>query len=645
MLDIMRQKKRVKQIVLWAIIIALGLSMLVWGVSNPGGSSGSTAMNTYAAMVDDRTITMQEFINTFEQSIQYLLENAPEDLDSELIKSLGLSNQVLNRLIRGKIVEILAERWGISASPNEVRQAILNYPGHQGESGEFIGLEQYKMGLERIGVSPEIYEEEFRYEVLSSKLTRLITDSLGISDDELREEFSRMNQSTKVEYVLLKKDSFKKRVKPTDEELQAYFDTHKNSYRIKEKRRAEYLLVPTSKILPGIEVSEQELNDEWTRNPIPETVEAAHILFLVNDPSEEAEVSAKAESVLEQINDGADFAALAREYSEDTSNAEQGGFLGSFQRGQMVKEFEDAAFSLEPGKVSGLVRTPDYGFHIIKSFRHDMPTLESNRSDLTTTLRYQKAKDLAKQKAEDAAKLALDLQDLGSISKELDVETEAKETGLFDKDDDPYSLGISQALRDDIFRIEEVDTLGSVVEHALGFAFARLQEVQTARTGQLEEFREQVREDLIDSRAKELLEADAKKISEDAKQIGSLEKASMKLGYTVQTSPDFKADESPGTDIEDRDAFNFVAFRLEQGSISEPVLMSETAAVIEVKTRSPFDEAAFEEEKEALHDQMYSSLQNTYLEEYFRSFEEDLVEADKIRVNPDVYDIVDNLRF
>ncbi|MEJ2110133.1 MAG: SurA N-terminal domain-containing protein, partial [Acidobacteriota bacterium] len=200
MLDIMRKKKRMKEIVLWAVIIAVGLSMVVWGVAlNLGGGSGPAATD-YAAIVDDRPISVQEFKTTFDQSIRELKQQFPDDLDPDIIKSLGMSQQVLNRLVRGKIVEILAERNGLSVSPNEIRQAILKDPDLQVE-GKFIGLEQYKNLLAYNGIPVESYEDDVRYNLLAIKLTRLITDSLEISDQKLREEYQKRNQTTKVSYV------------------------------------------------------------------------------------------------------------------------------------------------------------------------------------------------------------------------------------------------------------------------------------------------------------------------------------------------------------------------------------------------------------------------------------------------------------
>ena len=85
---------------------------------------------------------------------------------------------------------------------------------------------------------------------------------------------------------------------------------------------------------------------------------------VTSDPKADAAAKAKAQDVLNKVNAGGDFAALAKQYSQD-STAANGGDLGFFAKGQMVKEFEDAAFALEPGKTTGLVKT-QYGYHIIK---------------------------------------------------------------------------------------------------------------------------------------------------------------------------------------------------------------------------------------------------------------------------------------
>src|SRR5262249_30592670 len=149
-------------------------------------------------------------------------------------------------------------------------------------------------------------------------------------------------------------------------------------------------LIPIDAMAAAIKPTEDEIKAEWKRQGREENVEASHILFKVDDPAKEAEVKAKAEAVLKRAKAGEDFAELARKNSEDTVSAAQGGSLGTFGRGRMVKEFEDVAFSLKPGEISGLVRS-QFGFHIIKVIRHDIPDFEASRSLLTRTVQLNKA--------------------------------------------------------------------------------------------------------------------------------------------------------------------------------------------------------------------------------------------------------------
>ena len=113
---------------------------------------------------------------------------------------------------------------------------------------------------------------------------------------------------------------------------------------------------------------------------------------------DEAEVARRAEEVLQQAKAGGDFAELARQYSEDTS-AEQGGELGLFGRGEMVPEFEQAAFALQVGEISDLVRST-YGFHIIKVNQRQEPmtrSLDSVREEIRNVLTQEKAIDVMEQ--------------------------------------------------------------------------------------------------------------------------------------------------------------------------------------------------------------------------------------------------------
>jgi peptidyl-prolyl cis-trans isomerase D len=511
---------------------------------------------------------------------------------------------------------------------------VESYPYLQ-DQGKFIGLERYKAILASNNIPIADFEEDLRNAQVLKKVREIITDSISVSDKQLRDDFARTNQQTVADYVFLKKDDFLKTVKPTEEELRAYFDQHKDVYRIKEKRRAQYLFVPMPKSLPG--ATDQEILAEWNQTSHEETVEAAHILFKVDDPAEEAEVRSKAEAVLKRVKAGENFADLAKKYSDDTGSASQGGLLPPFQRGQMVKEFEDAAFSLKAGETSGLVRS-QYGFHIIKVLKFETPTLASSKPALVFAIQKRKAEEMAKQKAEEISGLAVKQKDLNLLAKESGGDTAVKETGLFTKEDDPASIGISQTLRDEVFELKEINSIGKPVEIPGGYAIPKLVEVQLPKPGEFADSRGKVEKAYIDFKANELMQASAKKLSEEAIKIGSLEKAAKGMGLAVKTSQPFNISGTPSSEIGASTSFTQAAFDLAPGQVSAPLPLLDNVAVLQVKSRSPFDEAAFQKQKSELREKLLEADRDPYFQDYVRRATDELEKAGKIRINPKALD-------
>jgi peptidyl-prolyl cis-trans isomerase D len=636
MLDIMRRKKRLKSI-LWLVIFSLALGMLLFFV--PGMNVSNVTTDTSAATVDGRSIPMSELIEKYSQTIKYYSRSSGRNLDPETLKALGLSRQVLDSLIDGKVEETIADRLGIDVTEAEVQNAIETDPYLQ-DQGKFIGIERYKAFLAANDISIADFEKNKRLQVLDSKLHSIFADSLGISDRELKDEFSRANQETQVLYIVLKKDDFKKRVKPAEADLQAYFEAHKETYRVKEKRKIQYLLVRTSQIIPSIKVNEQEIQQEWDKTPHPETVKVAHILIKLSDPSKDSEAKANAERILKIARSGKDFGDLAKNYSLDAASNNQGGVLPPFSRGQgrVPKEFEDVAFSLKPGEISGVVRS-EAGYHIIKLLSHDTPTLESSRNNIINTIQQTKAREQAKQKAEEAANMAEKQKDPFWASKNLGDIAEVRETKLFSKEDNAFQFDISEDLKNAAFELKEVNAIGKPVQHTLGYAIPKLLEVQMARPGEFSESRPQVEKDYIESKAKDLMQAEAKKISEEAGKQNSLEKVAKEMNWNVKTSQSFKYAGTPDPEIgANNPAFNSAAFDLPVGGVSSPIALMDNIAVLQVKSRTPFDEAAFEKEKSRLRERLLAAKQDSYFKDYLTKVTDELGKAGKIRINPKALD-------
>jgi len=216
----------------------------------------------------------------------------------------------------------------------------------------------------------------------------------------------------------------------------------------------------------------------------------------------------------------------------------------------------------------------------------------------------------------------------------LGVAAEIKEPPSFKKDDNPFEFGISQAMRDMAFELKEINSVGNAVEHPIGYAVPKLLEVQMPRPGDFAECRSQVEKDFIESKAKELLQADAKKLSEEAGKQGNLEKAAKGIGLAVKTSQPFSISGTPDPEIGANPTFTQAAFDLAQGGVSSPIPLLDNEAVMQVKSRSSFDDAAFQKQKAALKDKLLEADQDPYFQDYIRKATEELEKAGKVRVNP-----------
>jgi len=425
MLHLMRGKKQLKAF-LWLVIVGLALGMLLLFI--PGANVDGGGLATSAATVDGNPIPMQDYWKTYRRILENYSAGGRNRLDAATIRALGLGRQALDALISARVVDYAAGRLGLSVSPEELRRAIETHPSLQ-DKGVFIGVERYKAVLAANNLSVNEFEDGLRDMLLARKLQYVIADSMDVAEKELREEFSRENLEAQVQYAVLKRDDFLARVKPSESDLRGWFDKNKAKFFIKEQRRAQYLLLSVETLAPTITVSERDILDAWERLPREETVNASHILLKVEDPSKDAAAKSRAEEVLKQVNAGGDFAELARKYSEDTGSAQQGGNLGSFPRGRMVSEFDNAAFALKPGEVSGLVKT-QFGYHIIKVLGREVPSLAAARPGIIRSIQLDRGSDLVRRKAAEAAKLAETNKDLNSVAKALGIPSEVRETGL-----------------------------------------------------------------------------------------------------------------------------------------------------------------------------------------------------------------------
>ena len=279
-------------------------------------------------------------------------------------------------LIQQHIELMEARRLGLNVTDDDVRRFLHSgmfgqvlFPG-----GKYIGDSQYaEFVSEQFGLSRDKFENEVKKEILENRLRALITGSVTVSDSEVRASYIQQGTKIKFDYAVISSDDLRKTINPTDAELQAFFKQNAAKYAtaVPEARKIQYIAFTDSNLPQGApQVSDAEIQQYYQAHQkdyqVDDQVKVRHILIKVegNDPKADAAAKAKAQGILDQLHHGGDFAKLAKDNSDDPGSKEQGGELGWIKHGVTVPEFEQAAFGLQPGQTSGLVRSK-FGYHII----------------------------------------------------------------------------------------------------------------------------------------------------------------------------------------------------------------------------------------------------------------------------------------
>jgi peptidyl-prolyl cis-trans isomerase D len=365
----LRDNLRHLKFILWGVVLVFVLLVFVdWGAGRAGGGGGGNS----AVRVGSRTVSEAEFLDEMRRLDQRFSQIYGERWN-ELRAQIDLAGQTASFLIDRELQIAEAKRVGLTVTPEELRDAILENPSFRDESGEFVGSETYKRIL-RAGfrMTPETFEERLTEDLLIGKLNALAERNVWISDAEVEREYRRQREVADFDVIQLRYEPFLSEAVITEDEARSAFETSAEDYRRDEERVIRYLLVETSRLRRTLPVEEADLKayyDEHIDDFLQgEQASARHILIRLAPDATEAqqgEAELRANGVANIARSGADFAALAGEQSDDPGSKELGGDLGWFGRGSMVSEFEDAVFSAKPGDIVGPIKS-QFGYHIIK---------------------------------------------------------------------------------------------------------------------------------------------------------------------------------------------------------------------------------------------------------------------------------------
>jgi len=408
----------------WIIKLLLGGIVIVfifWGVGPDQKNPNATV-----ASVDGKPIGYMEFSRTYQNLMENVRRQLGENFNEDMIKALNLKEQAVNQLVDRRVILNAADKMGFKVTDEELALSISSIPAFQSDGG--FNPQAYQQVLSRLGLTPEAFEISQREDLLIQKVNDFIARTVNVSDEEAVAWYQWQNTAVDIEYLRVDPTRYTD-IETSEEELQAYFEAHKDTYKTAPQIKTRYVVFRPADYKSRVRVEDDEVKTYYEEHQdefySPETVEARHILIQLDKDADEMAVEAarlRAAEIHARALKGEDFAELAKQFSEGPSKA-QGGYLGTFERGRMVKPFEDKAFSLQAGEISEPIRT-DFGWHIIKVEKHtaaETLTLEASQDKIRGQLTDQKARALALEDAESAYDMSYGGDDLLAAAEKFGV--------------------------------------------------------------------------------------------------------------------------------------------------------------------------------------------------------------------------------
>lgn len=643
MIRFLQTPGKTKKIVLGGLLVIICGAMVITLV--PGGILGDAfgfgaPQGDVLARVGDEQITVAEV----QQAARNMgKQQFPRGFPQQFLPFL--MQRAANDLIQQKALIAEAHRMGFNVTDQEVQSEIRRIP-ELFPNGQFVGQETYEAMIQQSqNMGAQQWEQTVvKPGILIRKLLTAVSGSIAVTDRDVAEAYQRENLKVKFDYAVLTLDNISKTIKPSDAELKAYFDSHKQQYTnaIPEKRSARYIVIDTAKLQQQAKVTPEELQNYYNQHRdeyrVPDQVNVRHILIKTPEPvngkvddKAVADAKAKAESVLKQVQSGGDFAALAKKYSDDPGSKDNGGSLGWIQHGQTVPEFDKAAFDLKKGETSGLVRST-FGFHIIhaddKQEAH-VKTLEEVKSQIEPAIAAQKVSGEIDRLAD---KVQTQARTKGLDAAAKDNGLEVVSAGPFTRSDSVPGVGNAPEFMSAVFSANAKNP-PDMVHTANGAVVFQVTEIQPARTPTFDEIRARVEQDYKSDQARQLLQKKTAELSEKARSEHDLKKAAKEVGA------EFKTSELVGINSQVPDLGSLaggpgaVVFDMKKGEISAPIDTGRSgvvAALVERQEAPPEQMAA---SKDRLHDEILQQKRNQYLQVFIAGLRDRMEKDGKIKIN------------
>jgi len=543
MLKLMRDSFHHLKWILLAVVGAfiLGFVFIDMGLGG-GGFGGATDDRAFAARVNGDTITYNDYSRAL-KNVEEMYRNAyGQQFTPEMAQQMNLPQQVIESLVDQQLLFQEAERMHLSASPEEVRKKLLSIPTFM-ENGKFVGMELYNRYVTGpLGyASAADFEEDLAREIALQKIESALQTSVVLSPKSIDAEYRRANENAKVRFVVMPSPP-ESALTATPAETEAYYKNHQSEYTHGDQRTIRYLLADFAKIRADLNPTDEELRRiyEAEKNRFKRPA-AAHVLHILvkSEPGATTEADAaartKAQSIVQQLRAGADFAKLARESSEDPSSSGKGGDMEWVEMGQTVEPFERAIFSIPLDQISDPIRTQEYGYHIVKVVERRPESMQSF-AEAKPMLAARSASDMAKDVARaeiNRVNAVIKQKKPANVQEFVALGTgrvTSNDSGWFDRSGRIEGLGSHAPLTQWAFSAKEGD-VSDPIGTPRGVAIAYVAGIRPSGISPLAEVRERVEQDVKKEKARQAARTQLAQMMAGAPNVDAI---AQKLGQQAQ---------------------------------------------------------------------------------------------------------------
>ncbi len=413
----------------WIAYLIIGLISVpfaLWGINSYLGGGAETP----AAIVDGDEITARQLDAAYARYREQLASIFGGRIPPALNDENALKEQALSQIIEQKVLANYIKDKGFRVGDKKLFEIIQSMEVFQ-ENGKF-NAQTYQHQLSSQGYPPAYFEQELRQSTEMQQLSQAIKASAFTVPAQLEKLNQLQNEERKISILTFKNQA--ETVTVTDQEITDFFENNPALYMNPEKVKVEFIELSLGKIAKAITITEDQIRDRYEQMleqlTTPETRTASHILLTVENEADDEAVRQKLLELKKRIEAGEDFAALAKEFSQDPGSASDGGDLGDIERGAMVPPFEEALFNLQPGELSDPVKT-QFGWHIIKLFSIQgggTKTFEQAKNEIEQELKTEKAESQIYDLAENLASIAYEEPDsLQPAAEQLDLKLETSD--------------------------------------------------------------------------------------------------------------------------------------------------------------------------------------------------------------------------